>query len=573
MAKMIPTTISSEIKSNAERKVFSWFKDCPNTEDWIVLHSLGVVNHRSVMYGEIDFLVLAPKYGIFSIEVKGGRVSRKNGVWTFTNKYNKVNTKGRGPFEQASEGIFSVFDAIKRRFGSSHRLSCLLFGYGVIFPDFIYNYDEFESERWQVHDHSDGENLENFIKKLSKQNKKKWIDTYGRFYDDKIPTNKDIRMLYNFLRKDFELVISLSKQVHDSELGLIKLTNEQANCLDQLEDNSRCLIEGVAGTGKTLLAIEEAKRAVMNGEKVAIICFNKFLGSWISEHFRALDSNLLPDFSGTFHALMLKHAKLLYPNLEVGEDNTFFTEDLPFMAIEAIEKNGIYYDKVIIDEAQDFIHIDYYDVLDSLIKNGIRRGKWSIFGDFYKQVIYNDKNQTNFKEYLEEKTGFVKFKLRKNCRNTNPIIQQIKIISGLNDSYMLENKVLGPPVNYYSYRNENEQKDKLENLIGKLLKQKIKRSDITLLSPFKWDKSVASSIDKYKLEKYQFVNSVDALLFSTIHSYKGLENSVIILLDIETISEEHLIYVGLSRAKVALHVFLTKSAKQEKDEITLRWFE
>ncbi|HHV00457.1 MAG TPA: hypothetical protein GXX76_11475 [Bacteroidales bacterium] len=39
------------------------------------------------MYGEIDFLVLAPKLGVFALEVKGGRVRREDGVWYFTNRY------------------------------------------------------------------------------------------------------------------------------------------------------------------------------------------------------------------------------------------------------------------------------------------------------------------------------------------------------------------------------------------------------------------------------------------------------------------------------------------------------
>ena len=80
MAIMIPSVISPEVKSSAERKIFEWFQNAPGTDKWIVLHSLGITTHNKVIYGETDFLVLAPQLGIFALEVKGGRVKRENGT-------------------------------------------------------------------------------------------------------------------------------------------------------------------------------------------------------------------------------------------------------------------------------------------------------------------------------------------------------------------------------------------------------------------------------------------------------------------------------------------------------------
>ena len=67
MAIMIPSVISPEVKSSAERKIFEWFQNAPGTDKWIVLHSLGITTHNKVIYGETDFLVLAPKLGLFSL--------------------------------------------------------------------------------------------------------------------------------------------------------------------------------------------------------------------------------------------------------------------------------------------------------------------------------------------------------------------------------------------------------------------------------------------------------------------------------------------------------------------------
>lgn len=62
----------------------------------------------------------------------------------------------------------------------------------------------------------------------------------------------------------------MNVQLHNASEALIALTKEQYRCLDQLDDNPRCLIQGPAGTGKTLLAIEEVKKSVARGERVAL---------------------------------------------------------------------------------------------------------------------------------------------------------------------------------------------------------------------------------------------------------------------------------------------------------------
>ena len=49
MAIMIPSVISPEVKSSAERKIFEWFQNAPGTDKWIVLHSLGITTHNKVI--------------------------------------------------------------------------------------------------------------------------------------------------------------------------------------------------------------------------------------------------------------------------------------------------------------------------------------------------------------------------------------------------------------------------------------------------------------------------------------------------------------------------------------------
>ncbi len=63
------------------------------------------------------------------------------------------------------------------------------------------------------------------------------------------------------------------------------------------------------------------------------------------------------------------------------------------------------------------------------------------------------------------------------------------------------------------------------------------------------------------------------ITFSTIHGFKGLENSYIILTDIERMGNDEfksLLYVGMSRAKVALVLLVDQRAREEYHELLKR---
>lgn len=574
MARMIPTVISPEVKSSAERRIFEWFRDDPETEGWVVLHSLGIANHKTVLYGELDFFVIAPNFGVFALEVKGGRVKRENGIWYFTNKYSQTSSKKRGPFEQANEGIYSLFDSIKKKCGANHPLSKLLFGTGVMFPDIIFQADDMDGEQWQIFDQNDDKNVSGFIKRLAKNTRKKWEDMYGPMSPEKLLDSKAVKELANVLRGDFDKVISISTQISYAEEALISLTEEQLKCLDQLEDNPRCLIQGHAGTGKTLLAIEEVKKSAAKGEKVVFFCYNTMLGAWLKKYFENAPNELRPAFVGTFHSFLYQAANagnnhFRYP--EAGDIQRFYREELPLIAFKALENLEVHYDKIVVDEAQDLLVDEYLDVMDLMLKGGISRGKWSMFGDFTMQDIYNNSGDPEaMKDILEKRTSFIKYKLRINCRNTKPIGEEIKCLTGFDSSAYLWTKVDGPPVNYITYKNEDEQRGKLEALLKNLAQEKIDPSKITVLSPVKIEVSVVSMIDAVKIKEYK-PDLKDCISFSTIQAFKGLENTVIILTDIASFEHEKLMYVGLSRARSALYIFETEMADKERKKLLMRW--
>lgn len=573
MARMIPSVISPEVKSSAERKIFEWFRDDPETEGWVVLHSLGIANHRTVLYGELDFFVIAPKLGIFALEVKGGRVRCKEGIWYFTNKYNKTTSRSRGPFAQANEGMFSLIDAVKLKFGNHHKLSNLLYGTGVMFPDIEFHIEGIEGEQWQVFDQRDGKSVGSFIKRLSKNTRRKWEKQFGFFPAEKLPDSKNVKDLANMLRGNFDKVVSVATQINYAEEALISLTEEQLRCLDQLEDNPRCLIRGAAGTGKTLLAIEEVKRAAASGEKTAFFCYNNMLASWVKKHFESVDYALRPEYVGTIHAWMTQVAsaggkKSIHPS--DSDLQRFYQEGLPLMTLEALGDYPVCYDRIVIDEAQDIVNNDTFDILDCSLANGLTRGKWSMFGDFTHQAIYvKGQNPEDCLNALENRTSFIRFRLKINCRNTKQIGDEIKYITGFDSSVYLWSKIAGIPVEYKTYESRVDELQILESVLDRLIRDGVKPEMITILSPYKRENSVTSDVKRYKIKDYR-PDVQDSITFSTIQAYKGLENTVIIMTDIDTFAHEKLMYVGLSRARSGLYILETEAAEKEHIQLLLK---
>lgn len=578
MARMIPSVISPEIKSNAERKAFEWFRDDPSTEDWIVLHSLGISSHNKVIYGEIDFLVIVPYMGLFAIEVKGGRVQRTNGIWSYTDRYGRVSTKERGPFDQAWDGIFSVIGTLKKRFDTNHsHLSDVFFGIGVMFPDIDYDAVGCDEEQWQVFDCNDLNCVGDFIRRVFEGSKKKWEKLNNRPLPfRKLPGPDDVNYIVSLLRGDFDKAVSINVLMRYAEEELVELTKEQYRCLDQLDDNPRCLIKGPAGTGKTLLAIEEAKRSVACGMKVALFCYNANLGEWLKRYIKNVPDNLKPDYVGTFHSYMMsvtsqKDNQLMFPD-NVDELDFFYSETVPVSTRQVLTEinNSEKFDKIIVDEAQDLINFRYLDVFDVCLKKGFVRGKWTMFGDFSMQAIYAEGvTEQEMFDILEERTSFIRFKLTINCRNTKPICDEIETVTGFQRPSDLWKRVDGPPVNYITYSNMDDQEAKLESILDSLIVKNVPEKSITILSPARRENSVVSLVSKYNIRNYNDYSD-KCITFSTIQGFKGLENSVIILTDINTFKDKKLMYVALSRARTCLYVLENNNAAGEYVQLQMR---
>lgn len=574
MAIMIPSLMSPDIKSNAEKHIFEWFKTAPETIDWVVLHSLGLSSHQRVVHGEIDFVVLAPGKGIYALEVKGGRVERKLGKWRFINKYGIYDEKVRGPFDQAWEGIYSIKSSIDIKLDEKHKyLKNILFGIGVMFPDIEYSAVGVDEEQWQVFDMNDGKDVASFINRLATGAIRTRQRLGYQITPEIIPSKADVDYIAQLLRGDFDIEVPLKIKQKYTEESLLALTNEQAQCIEQLADNARALVRGTAGTGKTMLAIEATKRAIANGETVALFCYNRMLGEWLKAYFSEFPQDQRPMFVGSFHSYMRRvltasGTPCFIPGTD--EKTKFFTNDLPQMALQVLQDVPVHYDRLIVDEAQDLLSEVYLNVMNYSLTGGLRQGKWLLFGDFSMQAIYTEgMTEQGFIDTLQERANYALFKLTKNCRNTKKICLDIENIVGIKENAAFEDVIDTPIVDHIVYENLEDQKSKLVSLISELIEKNVQRSDIVILSPRTMSESVIKLLEGINVQKYS-TESTGQIRFSTIHAFKGLESSTVIITDIDSYDDEKLIYVGLSRARFDLHILESRKACEERTQLFVK---
>lgn len=559
---MIPAALSPAVKSQAERKIYEWFKNDPVTKDWVVFHSLGIENHQTVVFGEVDFLVCASNLGVFALEVKGGRISRKDGVWVYTDKYGVEHEKVRGPFEQALESMYSIKDELSKKDISRNAKNSLC-GYGVMFPDIEYINSDIDINQKEIFDKRDGQFVGRYIKRLAEYNKNK-------FKEKKVfvvyPTEENINEIVKALRSDFDKALPLTTKLEYAENSLLTLTEEQYKCVDGLSMNKRCLINGPAGTGKTVLAIKNVKESVALGKKVGFFCFNMLLEKELRRHFdNSEETKPLYIGSLTNYLEQLVRKYNLYDFNKMDNPSVFYKKELPLLALDAITIEGVKFDKIVIDEAQDLMTDEYLMVIDVLLNGGLKKGEWFFFGDFDFQTINNREiSGEKVVELLEDNANFAIFNLTINCRNTPNIQKEMNKVFGTNTQSLNKDANM-PEVEYINFVEQVDEVVLLENKIKELVKKGVKPSEITILSAFKYDKSVASRITKYKIDKAG--EDTDNITYSSIQGFKGLENKVIILTDVLTYNKPDLMYVAMSRARSMLIVFEVEHATKRRKEI------
>ncbi|MEV0054328.1 NERD domain-containing protein/DEAD/DEAH box helicase [Saccharopolyspora shandongensis] len=563
MSRMLPPSYDPDI-SPGEREVFERLRDDPDTDNWTVLHSYGIADHPRQIQGEADFVILVPGAGIVCLEVKAHRsVSRlPDGRWKLGTQPPKIH----GPFTQADETKYAIVKLLQ---SAKPRLPDIPITSAVCFTHARFQVSNpTEWHTWQAIDTVAFHRrpISALVRHVINSHRKHLAETpTARSWFDKDssePAEETLRKVVDELRPKFEFVESpkIRRQRRNDETE--HFTQEQFALLDMIADNPRCIVSGAAGTGKTFIALEAARRYAAAGERVLFCCYNTLLAKWLEEE----TENESRITARTLHSYMRKLAGAQAAPGPAGQDR-FFKKELPDLALSVLLDESDEFDVVIVDEAQDLMLDSYLDVLDASLRRGLGSGRWLFFGDLTNQAIYD--SGCDGIEVLQERIGTpARFTLARNCRNVPAISQYVEETSRLEPGY---SSVLrsdnGRETAREWWTTRLDQKQLLVKHLQRL-RQDFDPDEIVILSP----RGPGSAAEQCSDPRWSRVlapfKEADkkSIRYGTIHSFKGLDAPAVVVTDIEELKDanaESLFYIASSRARDDLTVIARDTARAD----------
>lgn len=536
MAQMYPVREDLHGVPYSELRVYDLLSQLG--DGFTIFHSVQWVkrgNRWKSVWKENDFLILHRKLGALVLEVKGGDIECRGGQFhqinSQTGEVSVLNPeKKNDPLSQAIDGIYHYRKVLENiSYGLSDRFpieaavwfsTCPIGEKISLFP---LKYREVSGAVLGDEDFSLGtQAIYNVFDFYSNKGK---VDV----------TEEEFNRIIDAIASDFELISSPGVRRGELDRAFLKLTNEQMSLLDYIAEQKAATIQGVAGTGKTLIAKEAARRFGAEGRHTLFLCFNRFLFIYLKHYFP-------------------------YQNVSYFNIHTFIAKYRPGADTSSTEKRAaellkidwdlLDYEDVVIDEAQDFINeeILYFKDYTELQE-----------GHFF---AFYDKNQLLTTREVPEwiRNSECKLLLTKNCRNTFEIAltsynvidialdKKVMLVNGEQTSIsFVKGACLPGMARLLRYLTDDQ--------------HGYEYSDIVILSLKGEGSSIMHDVSKIAGVPITKEKTNSSVLFTTASKFKGLESRVVIVTDIDESSfsdeaSKRLFYVACSRATQYLSLFV-----------------
>lgn len=522
-----------------------------------------VVWHRHVADGykhEVDFLVFVPGKGVVNVDAKGHGWGVEGGRIYCMHKGRRIYKDGPDdPFMQADQAVETVNNIFRGFWGQGWGAYASL----VVFIDTFF-YAGYENQ--YIHD----------IKNRLMGNPKALEEKINAVLDAPNPA----RHHKNFTKD--AMAFLLAKLLRTSEARPIEDTDfftydqhsegglsfKQQRVSLELKKHPNVHVVGVAGTGKTVVAMMLAKEYIKKGKKVLYVCYNEALETKIRRDFT---NGLVQGVHVTsFHSIpnmqLPNGSRLLdlcgwgsYANknkiLDYGTINEVkvsgiidWKTQVPKFVRNGLnvfsERNAGVYDLLLVDEAQD-LDSESIMALFNLVK------------DERRVVIFSDQGQTLFNiawelnEGIFGEEGVKTVILDENWRNTSLIHDKFKKYEEMSDVIaMLQNGK--QQVTYIT---------DIEASLKEMLARGRQPKDIAILSTTKEAICALQEVhNSLKGRPEKISENLElwwenrAILKRSVQGFKGLESPIVIFIPSENDSTA-VLYVGESRAKYELYIY------------------
>ena len=476
---------------------------------------------------EADVIVAWPGFGIAVIEVKGGSVSLRGGEWR---QVGGGLDKRIRPVEQALRCKYLLRGYLRRHrrwTAGDPRLVHLVALPATTLP---HDFAAPEAPRWMVLDSTDLPQAAARVAGALRQ----WES------DVEPPTVADVEALVECLAGVGIPQQDLLAQLHEREAECDLLTRDQARVLDLLRSNRRVEVRGGAGSGKTWLALEKARRLTVEGGQVAVMCYSRGLAEYLRRRVATWRPKERPAYVGTFHGLGIDWG------VTAGSDDNsaYWEEYLPARMVELAAglPEGERFDAIVIDEAQDFAETWWPAVLAAL--------RSPDDGCLY---VFADEGQRVFARQGRPPVALIPIDLDENLRNTKQIAGTF---GSLTTSQMRYRGGDGVPVRFVQCPTDDAI-GAADDEAAALLDAGWPAESVALLTtytrhPVQVERQTTGQ-DAY----WESFWAGDDLFYGHVLGFKGLERPAVVLAvngfrDVARARE--MLYVGLSRARDLLVV-------------------
>ena len=509
-----PSDAPRPVSSRAEKLLWSRLKTgLPN--GWTAWHSLRIRDSKNFL-GETDFVLAHPERGLLVLEVKGGQIEQRGGHW-FSNGIQLTDA----PLDQ---GLRFLNRLIRRL--DDWNCQPPAWGVAVAFPDADLDVQPAKDDLHGV---------------VLGRNHLAWLGEWlPGVVEQALPAagparGEWMKRLHQLWGESWVPALSLGTRVDQARERRFALDELQLYALEMLAEQDHALIQGGAGTGKTLLAVEAARRQAAAGKTVLLLCFTQPLKKWLEARLAGtgvevhtisgLAKQIAEAADGPWHASDLTDSETWRSYYE-----------------RAMDLCRPRWDAVIIDEAQDLTYEAWFFVRS--LSAGCRL--WA----------FSDPGQGFWKDRTPPADLFGAPYLLRRGQRSPPGIEALasRYLGQVGDEVALRKAMTDRSIQLVACPDAGKTSERVGAEIDRFLAEGIALSDIGVVS-LRGQTAADAVHHQSKLGRHAFARADDdgmeeRLVADSFLRWKGLERPAIIVADVNP---------GAERFGTRMHIALTRA--------------